>query len=605
MIRKALSMFLIIVLILSVSDFTLSTSAKETNTQARIAKRTSDLATTGGIPENTWNDYLSIVRKDYPDYSTWYDSFDGGSECFGFAWLLGYRIFGYSPRYWNKNWDKYNIHRGDVVRTGNDAHSIFITWIDENDVYYVDCNGAAGYCVVKWDQHMTTQRLRDSFCYSWLSPGVDSSVYGAWCNINHSEIFCGDSITLNFGANNANGRYTIGIDKGNARIHTIDVNTTSYSYTLNEAGDYSAYITAYGGGTLSDSNRVYFRVVEKIPVSGAWLKIKNNSIEQGQSVTLEYGANNANGRYTIGIDKGNTRIHTIDVNTTSYSYTLNEIGDYSAYITAYGGGTLSDSNRAYFTVREKIPVTGAWLKINQTNIEQGQVVILEYGANNANGRYTIGIDKGNTRIHTIDVDTTTYSYTLNETGEYSAYITAYGGDTLSDSNRVYFTVREKLPVTGAWLKINQTTIEKGKTVFLEYGATNANGRYTIGIDKGNTRIHTIDVDTTTYSYTINEAGDYSAYITAYGGDALSDSNRVFFTVVNRIKGDVDSDGIASVVDATYIQRYNVHIQIPIEEETLIKCGDIDGDGEVTVVDATFIQRYDSKIPTPYPIGEPI
>lgn len=72
-----------------------------------------------------------------------------------------------------------------------------------------------------------------------------------------------------------------------------------------------------------------------------------------------------------------------------------------------------------------------------------------------------------------------------------------------------------------------------------------------------------------------------------------------------VLGDVDGDGEVSVIDATYIQRFSIQLQISIKEDVLIKYGDVDGDGEVTVVDATFIQRYDSKIPIPYPVGEPI
>ncbi|WP_407384311.1 RICIN domain-containing protein [Ruminococcus sp.] len=74
---------------------------------------------------------------------------------------------------------------------------------------------------------------------------------------------------------------------------------------------------------------------------------------------------------------------------------------------------------------------------------------------------------------------------------------------------------------------------------------------------------------------------------------------------DELLGDVDVDGEVSIVDATYIQRYNVQLNITIKEKTLLKCGDIDGDGEVSVVDATFIQRYDTMIETPYPIGKPI
>ena len=72
-----------------------------------------------------------------------------------------------------------------------------------------------------------------------------------------------------------------------------------------------------------------------------------------------------------------------------------------------------------------------------------------------------------------------------------------------------------------------------------------------------------------------------------------------------ILGDVDGDGEATVIDATYIQRYGVHMKIPVSEDELLRRGDVDGDGEVTVIDATFIQRFEVKIQTPYPIGEPI
>ena len=70
-------------------------------------------------------------------------------------------------------------------------------------------------------------------------------------------------------------------------------------------------------------------------------------------------------------------------------------------------------------------------------------------------------------------------------------------------------------------------------------------------------------------------------------------------------GDVDGDGEVTVIDATFIQRYEANMKIPISEDVLLKCGDVDGDGEVTVIDATFIQRYEARIKTPYPIGEPI
>ena len=40
------------------------------------------------------------------------------------------------------------------------------------------------------------------------------------------------------------------------------------------------------------------------------------------------------------------------------------------------------------------------------------------------------------------------------------------------------------------------------------------------------------------------------------------------------------------------------MKIQVSEEALKKRGDVDGDGEVSVVDATFIQRFEATIPIP-------
>ena len=69
-----------------------------------------------------------------------------------------------------------------------------------------------------------------------------------------------------------------------------------------------------------------------------------------------------------------------------------------------------------------------------------------------------------------------------------------------------------------------------------------------------------------------------------------------------ILGDVDNNGAVESIDATWIQRYSVHMEMPIPEENMVQ-GDVDGDGETNIYDVTFIQRYVVDIPTPYPIGE--
>ena len=69
-----------------------------------------------------------------------------------------------------------------------------------------------------------------------------------------------------------------------------------------------------------------------------------------------------------------------------------------------------------------------------------------------------------------------------------------------------------------------------------------------------------------------------------------------------ILGDVDNNDAVESIDATWIQRYSVQMELPIPEENMVQ-GDVDGDGETNVYDATFIQRYVVNIPTPYDSGK--
>ena len=66
-------------------------------------------------------------------------------------------------------------------------------------------------------------------------------------------------------------------------------------------------------------------------------------------------------------------------------------------------------------------------------------------------------------------------------------------------------------------------------------------------------------------------------------------------------GDTDGDGKITIIDATYIQRYLVHLKVL---SFYAELADVNGDG-IDITDATYIQRKISEIEIPYPVGEPI
>ena len=246
-------------------------------------------------------------------------------------------------------WDKYDQNQGHVaVVEAIDGNSVTISESHYSGTYFdtrtINSNSS---------NYLTSMRFLG---YIYIGDFEDEPVKNAWLNINRSEIVTGESIVFSFGAENGNGLYTIGIDKGGVRIYTTDTWNDTFSYTFNESGDYSAYITAYGNGTLSDSNRVYFKVYPNVPASNAWLTIDKELIETGQSINFTFDADNSAGIYTIGIDKNNERIHTEDIRSNSFTYTFNEAGNYSAYVTCYGYGGLADTQRVYFIVTDFTPI---------------------------------------------------------------------------------------------------------------------------------------------------------------------------------------------------------------------------------------------------------
>lgn len=63
-------------------------------------------------------------------------------------------------------------------------------------------------------------------------------------------------------------------------------------------------------------------------------------------------------------------------------------------------------------------------------------------------------------------------------------------------------------------------------------------------------------------------------------------------------GDADDDGEITIIDATYVQRYDAGIVLPTPLN--VRNADVDDDEEVNVIDATLIQRYNAGIITRFP-----
>ena len=137
------------------------------------------------ITQADFNSKLSSLRSQYPNYSTWYDYFDGGHQCWGFARLIAYNVFGSHADSWSKVTNLNNVKAGDVLQYGNtsgEGHTVFVTSVSGNTITFVDCNGNGNYsngskvrsCGIKWDNTISKSASmfnKYSFAYRLVSPG--------------------------------------------------------------------------------------------------------------------------------------------------------------------------------------------------------------------------------------------------------------------------------------------------------------------------------------------------------------------------------------------------------------------------------------------------
>lgn len=149
------------------------------------------IAQAASLTQNEFDSKLSSARSKYPngcnnDTYSWYVAGSlVGYQCHGYARWLSYYVWGSDFRNGNgTNWTRYEatssdskidkLVPGDVIRYRGGTskswnHTIFVTSISGDTVYFTDCN-SDGNCTVKWDR---------SFSKSTLSTYLKTTLYNS------------------------------------------------------------------------------------------------------------------------------------------------------------------------------------------------------------------------------------------------------------------------------------------------------------------------------------------------------------------------------------------------------------------------------------------
>ena len=259
----------------------------------------------------------------------------------------------------------------------------------------------------------------------------------AWIWSNKTSVKVGEEISFNFNAIGAT-KFVLGIYKDGVFLPIIDNGASDwYTTSFSEAGTYSIHAACYNSNGHTDSPELVFTVYDSKPTE-AWIWSDKKMIQVGEEISFNFNAKNAN-KFVLGIYKDNVFLPIIDNgNNDWYTTSFSESGSYSIHAACYNDYGLADSPELAFTVYDTAP-TQVTLNADKTKVKAGDKITFnassDYGLD-----YFIGIDKGSTRVTTSEMEDREYSFTTNEAGEYSAYVTASNYIGYLDSSKITFTV---------------------------------------------------------------------------------------------------------------------------------------------------------------------
>ncbi len=448
---------------------------------------------------------LDAFMQSYPNGSRWTGSFDGGIQCYGFAKLVVYNIFGASTvsgktyRSWTyagvstsgmtvvssiTSFSSSNVQNllakakcGDVLQFNTASqHSMIVYSVESDGVWIYDCNwdGNCGIRLKKcsfgsWSGRNSNKlTLLRSDNYSTISGTLNAPIV---TSISPSAPYAieGDNITFNFAATNATQYELVitNITNGLRVMYTmLDVNNFTFKFTT--SGLHLVEVNAYGQSIVgfeplyfevhsgkrpetyinSQTGEVYFTPQELTILHGGELQ------EQLQEATL-FIYKEGYGLYYEGSL----------LNTGLYTRTFEEGTYESNVLLSYKSGYGVYSK----TIRWHIGNAPTNVKLTQSTNEcsKGSQVIFSIKADNAT-LYYLGIGDGKNTLYDTYSDNGIFSYTFSQTGNYYIWGSASNEFGTTATTPSYLEVNVVIPTyTVTFKDWNGTTL---KTQTVNYGS---------------------------------------------------------------------------------------------------------------------------------------
>lgn len=352
-----------------------------------------------------FNDKIAAQKSLYPHGSTWTSSFDGGSQCFGFAHMMAYNVFGTKAKTWSKVYSLNNVKAGDVVQFGNttgSGHTVFVLSVSGDTVTYVDCNSDWN-CTVKWGGTFSKSANKIwsySFSYLYSAPDLETTPPKSIPQIS-SITGNGSDVTVSWNSVSDAEKYIVDFWNPNGSHNYFYTTGTSMTQSLPDAqyGIRVAAVNSMGEGNYTSFH--YFWVskstvpqtptITNIDVDGCDVTVTWNGTDITNSYTVDFWDTSGNHNYYKTSDTSITKT----LQNSQYGIRINAentagSSNFSSFHYVYAG-----EYRVFFDVNggvsEKTKARITYDSINGTRGANQLVIYTNSGASTGTNIYGIEV----------------------------------------------------------------------------------------------------------------------------------------------------------------------------------------------------------------------
>lgn len=573
------------------------------------------------ITQSEFDNKLNSLRSQYPNYSTWYGSFDGGSQCYGFARLVGYNVFGSYPSSWSRVYSISNVKKGDILQYGNtsgNGHTVFVTNVSGDTITFVDCNGNGNYsgssyvrsCGIKWDNTINKySNMFGKYGFSYLlsSPDITNPVdkptdnyvdigtdfYASITHIaswNHLTVESNDNVDI-CSDTNFDNQYWKFYRQYDGSYKIVSAKNDKCLDVAGGSSQDGANIGVYSSND-TDAQRWYIYKCK----NGYQFKPKcSNCVMEMNAWNFYQGVNLVCGT------KDNSDAEIFAINFRDFNYIADTTLNYSQNngVVTFSWITAKGASKCNIKIYNGNSATGEDAPINLWNVQNNQTSI-----NLGEGTFTAVLQTYNA-IHDYHLckPITISTYVRNFVPVKTLYNFGHKYE-LFDTPVSWETAKKVCENKGGHLAVitsqsEQNTINElissGKLTYYNIGATNINN-----INEWQWVTNEKMIYTNWAVGEPNNVGNIERYLSVFNTEnylgqwndttnsSTSGISNGFICEYENILGDINSDGKISVNDVTELQMYISQSKDFSDEQKLL--ADYNQNGIIDVLDVTDIQQ---------------